>query len=62
MVPHLLHVFPSFDVGGAQVRAAALMNRFGDAFRHSVVSLDGRFDCAERLDPRVPFTRVEFPA
>ncbi len=62
MVAHLLHVFPSFDVGGAQVRTAALMNRFGDAFRHSVVSLDGRFDCAERLDPRVPFARVEFPA
>jgi glycosyltransferase involved in cell wall biosynthesis len=62
MAPHLLHVFPSFDVGGAQVRTAALMNRFGDAFRHSVVSLDGRFDCAERLDLRVPFARVDFPA
>lgn len=62
MAPHLLHVFPSFDVGGAQVRTAALMNRWGDAFRHSVVSLDGRFDCAERLDPGVPFARVAFAA
>lgn len=60
--PRLLHVFPSFAVGGAQVRAAALMNRFGDAFRHAIVSLDGRFDCAERLGPAVPVETIAFPA
>jgi glycosyltransferase involved in cell wall biosynthesis len=60
--PRLLHVFPSFAVGGAQVRAAALMNRFGPAFRHVIVSLDGRFDCAERLGPAVPVETMAFPA
>lgn len=59
--PRILHVFPSFSVGGAQVRAAALMNRFGDAFRHAVVSLDGRFDCAERLGPAVRIETIAFP-
>ncbi len=60
--PRILHVFPSFAVGGAQVRAAALMNHWGDAFRHLVVSLDGRTDCAERLRPGVPVEPLPFPA
>lgn len=59
--PRILHVFPGFGVGGAQVRTAALMNRFGDAFRHAVVSLDGCFDCAERLLPSVPIETIAFP-
>lgn len=59
--PRLLHVFPSFAVGGAQVRAAALMNRFGDRFSHVVVALDGRFDCTERLGPAAPVETIAFP-
>lgn len=58
----ILHVFPTFAVGGAQVRTAALMNHFGATFRHAVVALDGRFDCAERLRPGVPFTPIAFEA
>jgi len=38
---HLLHVFPSFEVGGAQVRLARLMNDFGRRYRHSVLAMDG---------------------
>lgn len=57
--PLVVHVFPSFVVGGTQVRYAALANRWGPRWRHAVVSLDGRFDCAERL--RVPFERIAFP-
>lgn len=59
--PRLLHVFPSFAVGGAQVRAAALINRFGDRFSHAIVALDGRFDCTERLDPDAPVETIAFP-
>ena len=47
--PLVLHVFPSFAIGGAQVRFAAIANRFGDAFRHAVVALDGVADCSRRL-------------
>jgi glycosyltransferase involved in cell wall biosynthesis len=57
--PSILHVFPSFAVGGAQVRFAALANEFGAAFRHSVVSLDGGQACRERLDSQLT---VSFPA
>lgn len=49
--PLVMHVFPSFAVGGAQVRFAALANHFGAAFRHVVVSLDGDLTCRERLEP-----------
>ncbi|MGE0222913.1 MAG: glycosyltransferase [Acetobacteraceae bacterium] len=54
--PLILHVFPSFSVGGAQMRFAALANHFGSAFRHLVVSLDGDLTCAERLDPGLDVT------
>jgi len=49
--PLVVHVFPSFAVGGAQVRFAAIANHFGRAFRHIVVSLDGNLECRERLRP-----------
>lgn len=59
----ILHVFPTFAVGGAQVRFAALANHFGAEFRHMVVALDGDLSCAVRLDPRlnVVFPRIEAP-
>jgi glycosyltransferase involved in cell wall biosynthesis len=47
---HLLHVFPTFRVGGAQVRFAAIANHFGQSFRHTLVAMDGHYDCRERLD------------
>lgn len=45
----LLHVFPTFAVGGSQMRFAALANRFGGIFRHLIVAMDGRTDCNARL-------------
>lgn len=53
------HVFPTFAVGGAQMRFAAVANHFGRAFRHVVVSLDGNLACRERLRPDLDVT---FPA
>jgi glycosyltransferase involved in cell wall biosynthesis len=57
--PLVVHVFPTFAVGGAQVRFAALANFFGPEFRHMVVALDGDTSCRERLDPGL---RIEFPS
>ena len=57
--PLVLHVFPTFAVGGAQVRFAALANRFGDAFRHAVIALDGVTTCSGRFEPGLDVT---FPA
>ena len=59
--PMLLHVFPSFAVGGAQVRFAALANRFGPRWRHSVLALDGNAACAERVAPDVPLRLLASP-
>jgi glycosyltransferase involved in cell wall biosynthesis len=49
--PTLLHVFPGFGVGGAQMRLAQIANRWGARFAHRIVSLDGNLACRERLDP-----------
>jgi glycosyltransferase involved in cell wall biosynthesis len=54
--PLVAHVFPTFAVGGAQVRFAAIANHFGAAFRHIVVSLDGNLACRERLNPGLDAT------
>jgi glycosyltransferase involved in cell wall biosynthesis len=55
-VPLVVHVFPTFAVGGAQVRFAAIANHFGGVFRHKVVSLDGNLACRERLRPDLDVT------
>ena len=52
--PHLLHVFPGFTIGGAQMRMVAVANHFGPAFRHSIISLSGQTEAAARLDDAVP--------
>ena len=57
----LLHVFPTFAVGGAQMRFCAIANHFGPRWRHAVVALDGRQDCADRLRPEVPLTLLANP-
>lgn len=49
--PLLLHVFPTFALGGAQARMVAVANRFGRSFRHAVVALDGDRAAAARLAP-----------
>jgi glycosyltransferase involved in cell wall biosynthesis len=46
-------------VGGAQTRFAAIANHLGSEARHIVVSLDGRLDAREKLDPGLT---VSFPA
>jgi glycosyltransferase involved in cell wall biosynthesis len=60
--PLVVHVFPTFAVGGAQVRFAAVANHFGKAFRHIVVSLDGNLACRERLSPDLDVTFPNIPA
>ncbi len=57
--PLLLTVFPTFAIGGAQVRYAAFANRFGPAYRHAIIAMDGTLACRERLAPGLD---VQFPA
>jgi len=55
----MLHVFPTYDVGGTQVRVTDIINHFGDKYRHAIIALDGNLACKTRLDGRVA---VEYPA
>jgi glycosyltransferase involved in cell wall biosynthesis len=49
--PLLLHVFPTFAVGGAQRRFAALAAAFGARYRHAVTAMDDDYSCASQLAP-----------
>ena len=61
--PLLLHVFPTFATGGAQVRLASVLNHHGRRWRHAIVAMDGVTTCRERLDPAldVTFPTVALP-
>src|SRR6266550_4273701 len=62
MSPMLLHVFPTFAIGGQQTRFAAIANRLGPAFRHQLISLDGEKGAMSLLDPALDFTLLPSPA
>ena len=47
---HLLHVMPSFDVGGIQVRLARAINGLGHRYRHTLIAIDGRDGARGLLD------------
>jgi glycosyltransferase involved in cell wall biosynthesis len=57
----LLHVFPTFDLGGAQVRTVDLMASLGPGFSHQVAALDGHTAAAERVAPEVEFRLTAAP-
>ena len=46
---HLLHIFPTFAVGGAQIRFGQLARLHGQRYRHSVIALDDNCGMADRL-------------
>lgn len=62
MRPRLLHVFPTFGIGGMQTQFATVANALGGAFEHAVVSLDGRIECRAKLAIGTPYEMVEAPA
>jgi glycosyltransferase involved in cell wall biosynthesis len=53
----LMHVFPTFAVGGAQMRFATLADAFGPRLEHVAVSLDGVGGAENLLRPRVRLRR-----
>lgn len=54
--PLMLSVFSTFAVGGPQVRFAQLVAGLGTSWRHTVIAMDGRLDCRERLPPEADVT------
>lgn len=56
----ILHVHSTFSLGGKEARAVRLMNAFGDAARHTVLSgVPGAFGAREAIEPGIA---VEFPS
>ena len=59
---HILHVFPTFKVGGAQVRLAELAKGFGNRFSHTIIAMDGGDTAAQFLPPDVDIKLGDFQA
>jgi glycosyltransferase involved in cell wall biosynthesis len=57
--PLLLHIFASFDSGGAQTRFLALANHFGQALRHVVVAMDRCYGASAGLQPGIDVTMLD---
>lgn len=50
ILPHLVHVFPSFGHGGVPIRITSVINRLSGRYRHTILALDGNFASQSRLD------------
>ena len=48
----VLHVFSTFDLGGAQARTIQLIEAFGDKYEHHIAAMDSRFGATSKLGPR----------
>lgn len=55
----LLHIFPTFAPGGAELLLVSVMNALGTEFEHTIVPLNGRSEAAELL--RTPFRLLKAP-
>ena len=54
--PRLLHVFSTFNLGGPQARAVQLINAWGPAYKHMIVSVErGELAARERLQVEANF-------
>lgn len=49
MKPNILHVFPNFKIGGAQMRFAMLSEKLSENFSHTILSIDGNQSAAAIL-------------
>lgn len=55
----LFHLFPTFAVGGSQVRLAQICNHFGARYSHTIFATDGVYDALGLIKPHVPFNKYK---
>jgi glycosyltransferase involved in cell wall biosynthesis len=53
---HVLHIFPSFGIGGVPLRMVRIINHFGKQFRHTIIALDSNFAAAAGVDNGLDLT------
>src|SRR5690242_8169937 len=58
---HILHVFPSFGIGGVPLRMVRIINHFGSRFRHTVIALDSNFEAAAEIADHLDVTLLPRP-
>ena len=58
----ILHVFPGFVMGGAQMRFIALAKGLGREFSHKVISLNSDSSAAQLLAPQDPVAILDAPS
>jgi glycosyltransferase involved in cell wall biosynthesis len=56
--PLILHVLPTFGVGGIQVRLAATIDKLGDRYRHLILALDENHRCQTRIRDKTLFQLI----
>lgn len=59
--PHLVHVFPSFGTGGAEVRTAIIINATAGLFRHTILSITGETRGKQLVNGNAILDRVPRP-
>jgi len=57
----MLSIFPSFEVGGAQVRFTTLANFFGARIRHKICAINGNYSCTSLLHPGLAIETLKLP-
>jgi len=55
----LFHLFPTFGVGGSQVRLAQICNHFGNRYSHTIFATDGVYDALSLIGAHVPVAKYE---
>lgn len=53
---HLLHIFPTFSVGGVQNRIVRVINALNQRFHHTILAMDGDFSAANGLERHLDVT------
>ena len=56
-----MHVFPSFNPGGAELRVIRIMNALGARAKHTVLALNGKLGARRHIDSSAPVDFVEPP-
>jgi glycosyltransferase involved in cell wall biosynthesis len=57
----LLHICPSFSLGGVPLRTCRIINHFGPQFRHTIVALDGDFQAIRHVSPEIDINLLAPP-